>query len=137
MKLPAPRDQLGGCIWLPRILAKARMLQRGELPAEYEARFCQPTGVDGQFLSHFGLSREELLAVAGLPDQQVIEWFRSRTTGSREQIESWNHIAQNLGRPGYPMAERFPIAKATAYSHIDSRNMTTVFEVLEADETVS
>lgn len=32
------------------------------------------------------------------------------------------------------MAERFPIALATAYKHIDSRGMTTVFEVLEADE---
>lgn len=134
MKLPAPRAQLGGCIWLPRILAKARMLQRGELPAEYEARFCHPTGVDGQFISYFGLNREELLAVAGMSDQAVVEWFVAREAAAHKRIEEWNDIAINLGRPGYPMAERFPIAKATAYSHIDSREMTTVFEVLEADE---
>ena len=43
-------------------------------------------------------------------------------------------VAINLGRPGYPMAERFPVALATTYKHVDSHGLTTVFEVLEADE---
>ena len=43
-------------------------------------------------------------------------------------------MAVNLGRPGFPMADRFPVALASVYKHVDSRGLTTVFEVLEADE---
>lgn len=132
MKLPGPREQLAGCVWLPRILAKARLLQRSALPPDYEARFCHPTGVDGHFLSHFGLTKEDVLAAAPLPDTEVGSWFLSRSNS--EHIQEWNRIASNLGRPGFPMAERFPVALATVYKHVDARGLTTVFEVLEADE---
>jgi hypothetical protein len=73
MKLPPPTETLAGAVWLPRILAKARLLQRGVLPPDYEARFCHPNGVDGQFLSHFDLSREEVLSAAKLSDEEVAE----------------------------------------------------------------
>ena len=130
--IPAPREKLAGCIWLPRILVKARLLQRGELPTEYGARFCHPTGVDMQFLEHLGLSREDILAAAMLLDSEIPAWLESRVR--RERVEKWNHIALNLGRPGFPMAERLPVALATSYKHIDPQGKTTIFEVLEADE---
>lgn len=132
MKLPRPSEKLAGCVWLPRILSKARLWQSGALPQDYAANFCQPKGVDGLFLSHFGLSREDILSAAALSDERVSEWFLCRS--SAERVEQWNQIALNLGRPGYPMAERFPVALATTYKHVDSRGLTTVFEVLEADE---
>ncbi len=132
MKLPRPSETLAGCVWLPRILAKARLLQSGQLPEDYSARFCHPSGVDGVFLSHFGLSREDIVSAAAMSDDKAAEWFISRTRA--ERVEEWNQIAVNLGRPGYPMGERFPVALATTYKHVDSRGLTTVFEVLEADE---
>jgi len=132
MKLPRPSEKLAGCVWLPRILAKARLLRRGGLPEDYAARFCHPKGVDGVFLSHFGLSREAIVSAAALPDEKAAEWFAS--SNSAERLEQWNLIAVNLGRPGYPMAERLPVALATTYKHVDSSGLTTVFEVLEADE---
>ena len=132
MDIPRPREALAGCIWLPRILAKARMLKTGSLPPEYGARFCHPTGVDGCFLSHFGLTREEIVCLAELPDAEVAKRFTSRT--NPERIEQWNHIAVNLGRSGFPMAERLPVALATTYKHLDPRRISTVFEALEADE---
>jgi hypothetical protein len=52
----------------------------------------------------------------------------------RERIEEWNRIALNFGRPGFPMAERFTVAAATSYKHVYSPEMTTVFELLEADD---
>lgn len=130
--IPSPRDRLAGCIWLPRILAKARLLKAGRLAPEYDARFCHPSGVDGHFLSHFGLSREEIVGWAELPEAEVTHSFLSRT--SPERIEQWNQVAVNLGRPGFPMAERLPVAMATTYKHLDPRGITTVFEALEADE---
>jgi hypothetical protein len=60
INLPSPRATLGGCMWLPRIIAKARLLESGALPAEYADRFCHPTGVDAQFLRFFELNRRTL-----------------------------------------------------------------------------
>jgi hypothetical protein len=137
MILPAPRDQLAGCVWLARIVAKARLLQRGELPPDYAERFCCPTGVDRQFLTFFGLTREEILAIAARPDAEVIAWFLTRSPDPADRIAAWNRIAVNLGRPGFPLAERFVVAKTTSYRHIDSRGMTTVFELLEADDQLT
>jgi hypothetical protein len=137
MNLPSPRDQLAGCVWLARIVAKARLLQRGELPPGYAERFCHPTGVDRQFLSFFGLTQEEIVATAAQPDAAVIAWFLTRTPEVARRIEEWNHVAINMGRPGFPMAERFLVAKTTSYRHVDSRGMTTVFELLEADDKLS
>ena len=135
MKLPRPSKKLAGCVWLPRILAKARLLAQTALPPDYESRFCHPGGVDGIFLAYFGLDRDDIVAAAAQPDEAAARWFRNRTSESR--IEEWNTTALNLGRPGYPLAERFPVALATTYKHVDARGLTTVFEVLEADEKLS
>lgn len=134
MKLPPPLATLAGCVWLPRIIAKARALRRGELPPDYAARFCHPSGVDGQFLGHFQLSRDDILAAAALTDERVADWFLGRAPDAAERIRAWNELAPNLGRAGFPMAERFPVALATTYRHLAGRGLTTVFEVLAADE---
>jgi hypothetical protein len=137
MNIPAPQDRLADCVWLPRILAKARLLQRGELPPAYAGRFCHPSGVDAMFLGHFHLACDDILAAAAKSDNEVAAWFRSRPEGAAARVAQWNEMAVNLGRPGFPLAERFPIAKATVYKQVDSRGMTTVFELLEADDKLS
>lgn len=134
MTLPSPREKLAGCVWLPRILAKARLIRNGALEAAYASRFCHPTGVDGQFISFFQLTKEDLLVAGTGTDDEVAAWFTSRAAGSGSRIQEWNQMATNLGRPGFPMAERLPVALATVYGHLKDRNPETVFEVLEADE---
>lgn len=134
MNLPRPSEKLAGCVWLPRILGKARLLQQGALPPDYAVNFCHPKAVDGLFLSHFGLSREDVLSAAAMSDADAAQWFLSRAPDSARHIQEWNQIALNLGRPGYPLAERFAVALATTYKYVAARGLTTVFEVLEADE---
>ena len=134
MKLPRPSEKLAGCVWLPRILAKARLFQRGELPPDYAANFCHPKAVDGLFMSHFGLRREDILLAAGVSDEDAAKWFLSRTADSAKRIEEWNQTGLNLGRPGYPLADHFQVALKTTYKNVDARGLTTVFEVLAADE---
>ncbi|WP_338284998.1 DUF5069 domain-containing protein [Luteolibacter sp. LG18] len=132
MKLPSPYDTLAGCLWLPRILAKARLFRSGGLPAEYEPRFCHPVGVDGEFLKAFGLTKDEIVSAAAGTDEEAAAWFGGRL--AMERIEAWNHVARNLGRPGFPLEERLPIGKATVYAHLDTTGIETVFEVLVLDE---
>jgi hypothetical protein len=85
-------------------------------------------------MSHFGLSREDVLSAAALSDEDAAKWFLSHVPDCARRIMEWNRIALNLGRPGYPLAEHFRVALATTYKHVDSHDLTTVFEVLEADE---
>lgn len=134
--LPRPVGRLAGCVWLPRLIFKARQFAAGELSPEFAVRFCHPTGVDGQFLAFFHLTREEILAVSALDDAAVAEWFLSSAERSG-RIAEWNHVAVNLGRAGFPMAERLPVALEVVYPHVAHRNLQTVFEVLEADDALT
>ena len=134
MHLPSPHDRLADCVWLPRIIAKARLLKAGQLPPDYVSRFGHVSGVDGQFLSFFSLSAEQILSVCERRDEEIASWFTALSTATAERIQEWNHIGASLGLPGFPMAERFPIAMATVYKHLQGQPIKTVFEALEADE---
>jgi hypothetical protein len=133
MTLPRPTEKLVDCMWLPRILAKARLFAASELDEEYASRFCHVSGVDGQFIAFFDLTRENLLAVSSRSDEEAGDWFCSSSL-RESKIPEWNQIAVNLGRQGFPMAERLPVALSTTYGHLADRNLETVFQVLEADE---
>ena len=133
MNLPRPADQLADCVWLPRIIAKARHLAAGTLTDDYAARFGHASGVDGQFLSFFNLTKDDVVAIAGLRDDAIADWFRS-LSDRREGIPQWNHLASNPGRTGFPMAERLPVALTTTYRHLAPQTFATVFDVLDADE---
>ena len=115
-------------------MAKARLSIAGQLPPEYASRFGHPTGTDGQFLSFFQITKEDLLKICGRSDAAVAVWFLALPTVSPSRINEWNHLAVNLGRPGFPMAARLPIALATVYKHLAGGKYGTVFEILEADE---
>jgi uncharacterized protein DUF5069 len=137
INLPSPYERLADCVWLPRIIAKARLLINGSLAPEYEARFCHSSGVDGQFIAFFGLTRDDLLRIAPREDCGVEAWFKGLPGVSPSRIADWNHTAVNLGRPGFPMAERLPIGLASTYKHLGDINLETVFDVLVADEKIS
>ncbi|WP_269538624.1 DUF5069 domain-containing protein [Cerasicoccus fimbriatus] len=136
MKLPAPRDEQYGCIWLPRLREKARLFLAEELPAEYLRAFCLPPAVDGLFLTHFNTSKEAFLTACTLPEDAFEAWFLTLQDNSPEHIAAWNESVVNFGRPGYPMAERFPWAKENFYPNLAHLDLQTVFEALEYDEGI-
>jgi hypothetical protein len=135
--LPLPRQQLAGCFWLARLVVKARLYKARALPAEYANRFCHPTGVDHQFLSFFDLNRDSLLDAVNLDDSAFATWFLGQPQVTESRIADWNRLAVNLGRSGFPMAERLPVALSTSYKHLDSSGITSVFEAIEQDEQQS
>jgi hypothetical protein len=134
MVIPAPRDRLANCIWLPRIIAKARMLRVGQLPPEYAARFGAPSSVDEVFLAHFGITKDQIVAASNRPDGEVAAWFSSLPRATPQRVLGWNEIAVNLGKPGFPLEARFPIGLATTYAHIAHLKPESIFDMLEADE---
>ena len=134
MKLPPPEESLAGCVFLPRIIAKARGIKSGELPPEYAARFGSSDGVDGLFLNWFGIGAEQVLEAAVTRDAAVVQWFERLPGATPRRVQEWNHTAVNLGRPGFPLADRIPIGPTSKYRHLANRGIQTIFELLRADE---
>ena len=134
MKLPLPEAQLATCVFLPRIIAKARAFKAGALPEEYAVRFGEPDSVDGLFLAFFQLTVKQISDAAELSDAEIVNWFATLPSAGAQRIKEWNHIAMNLGRPGFPMADRLPIALCTKYRHLAGRGIETIFEMLNEDE---
>jgi hypothetical protein len=134
MKLPPPEEPLAGCMFLPRIIAKARAMRAGDLPPEYAVRFGAANGLDGLFLGFFGLSVDQVSEAALLDDAAVEKWFEDVPGVTAQRIREWNHTAVNLGRPGFPMADRLPIKPTSKYGHLADRGIETIFQMLNADE---
>ena len=132
--VPPPRTRLADCVWLPRILKKARLFREGLLPPEYAARFGVVDGVDRVFLTHFSLASDDILAVAPLADAEVITWFTTLASATPARIAEWNHIADNLGKPGFPLEARFPVGLATTYAHLAHRRPENILLMIEMDE---
>ncbi len=132
--LPSPRERLADCMWLPRFLAKARQMQAGELPPDYAARFCAPDSVDHYFLAHFALSKDDALDAVRLHPEAADfgAWFQRLPTAKPEHVAQWNALAEQLGRPGFPMAERFNQIRPTLYARLE--NVETIFDLIEGDE---
>ncbi|MDB6139650.1 MAG: hypothetical protein JWO94_2722 [Verrucomicrobiaceae bacterium] len=128
---------MAGCLWLPRIIAKARLLQADLLPDDYLLRFCAANGVDGMFLGFFGLTRDDILGIAPYTNRQVIAWFKALPAAKLSRIKKWNATAENFGRPGFPMTERLEYAKNHAYTHLDTSGVETIFGMIELDERIT
>lgn len=134
--LPSPRAELAGCCWLPRFVAKARQWQDGKLSAEYAARFCDHDSVDDHFLRFFEWSGAGLVdaAIRLRVDAELAAWFCAQPGIDAARIAAWNELAENLGRPGFPMAARLAEVLPGAYRHLDPAGVDSIFALLEADE---
>ncbi|HEY1792546.1 MAG TPA: DUF5069 domain-containing protein [Opitutaceae bacterium] len=134
MKISAPQAKLAGCVWVARIMDRARALRAGTLPGPYAARFCKPDSVDGLFLAHFSLTKEQVLGAADQGDAGVRRWFKGLPGVNPRSIRDWNRIAVNLGRPGFPMADRLQGALEGKYRRAAATRPRTIFQMLNADE---
>lgn len=138
MHLRRPTALLAGCVWLPRFIDKARHHLAGTLGEEYIRPFCHPLATDGVFLAHFGLAKEEIIAVIrdSQGDDAVVErWFLSRPSHTPERIAAWNELAPNIGKEGFPMRRGFLWALRHYYAGTapDPR-VDSVFTAIAFDE---
>ena len=119
----------------PRFVDKARAFLDGSLPREYRAVLGNRRGVDGQFLQHFELTKDGFLdAVREHGDDEAIErWFGGLEI-TPEQIEAWNRLAPELGRPGTAMADSFARARRLYPDTELDDDVDTVFEAICVDE---
>ena len=137
LRLPAPRETLEGCVWLPRFLAKARLLLADQLPPDYVERFGHPEGVDGHFFRFFGVGHEQMMdALRRNPDDRAFAaWFQTLPGIDAARVEAWNQFAERLGQPGHAMADRFRETLPKMAGRFDASKVHSIFDLITADET--
>jgi hypothetical protein len=135
--LRRPTDKLADCVWLPRLVDKARLYLRGALAEAFVQPFCHPLATDGLFLKHFALDKESLLAAvtAAADDVALAAWFTSQPQVTAHSIALWNELAPNLGKDGYPMRRAFlwALKRYAADRPIDPR-VDCIFAAIALDE---
>ena len=134
--LPTPRDTLDDCVWLPRFLAKARLLLADQLPPDYADRFGHPEGVDGCFFRFFGVTHEQMMDALrrDSTDDGFSGWFRSLPGIDEARIAAWNAFAETIGQPGQPMADRLAEVRPKMANRFDTLLVHSIFDLIVADE---
>lgn len=104
LRLPKPTDSLADCVWLPRFIAKVRHHAEGLLDGDYLLAFCHPRAVDGHFLRHFGLEKDDAISaiLRAKSDDTLEQWFTALPGVTKERIAAWNEFAPKIGSPGHP-----------------------------------
>ena len=134
--LPAPRETLDGCVWLPRFLAKARLLLADRLPPDYVERFGHPEGVDGNFFRFFGVTHEQMMDARRreASDAAFAAWFLALPGIDQARVQAWNRFAEALGQPGQPMADRLKETLPKMAGRFDTSEIRSIFDLITADE---
>ncbi len=93
----SPRDKLGGIVWLPRLIDKARADLAGTL-GEY--KFNCP--LDQGFFKFFGIEAGAFKeAVKAAPDDNaVLKWVISNTSRTPPEIDEFNTTLAKQGPGG-------------------------------------
>lgn len=132
-----PREMLAGCVWLARLADKVRLHHAGRLRDDHVGFLGHPRGVDGHFLRHFGLSRSTAFAaiIEAGDDAGVERWFLGHPNAFQEEIASWNLLAPNLGRTGFPGAKELQFVLLRVLEP-EARvpGISTLFEAIELDD---
>ena len=137
IQLRSPFETLAGCHHLARLTDKIRLHLAGQLPEDYERALFHARGVDGFFMNHFGLGKEELLAAvtsAQHDDAAMAAWFDSRVQRDEKLKQDWNELSVKLGKPGEPMHETLAWAKKKWGFPLDVPDLDSVFMCIEWDE---
>ncbi len=137
MRLRSPFERIAGCLWLARLTDKARLKSQGELPSDYMMLLGHPRGIDGCFLRHFELEKETTLeCLASLSDDSTVEhWFQSQPGVGNSSIRSWNHLAPNLGKSGWPGEENMPLVRERFFAGVQkAKHAKSFFELILIDE---
>jgi len=134
MKYPrSPKDQVGGIVYLGRMLDKIRLMAAGELHTELHANLGK--GFDERIATFLGVDYNAICAriVEGGSDEEVLEWcFQSGQRPNEEQIEIWNGF---MTKRGWHDELTETLIRRKKESSLENRNdIQTMFDYIDADE---
>jgi Domain of unknown function (DUF5069) len=127
----SPYDELDGLVLMPRTIDKLRALLPGGSPGGYWING-PIVGISGYLLQRLGISEADLAAAiaTAASDDEVATWIRERTDTSQYPL-----LNATLRRVEPKHAEDPAVfAKIYAETLAQHPELTTVFEIMEADD---
>lgn len=129
----SPRDQLGGLVYLPRLLDKIRLHLRGQLDEDYRENFGADDALDGMLASFLLLTHAAIIerVSEGGSDDEILAWcFAKGLRPNEAQIFIWNAFAEKLG---------WHDGAARTVTRVNARlgaagRLKTIFDCIDADE---
>lgn len=134
MKYPrSPKDQVGGLVYLGRMLDKIRLMAAGELHPELHANLGK--GFDERIMTFLGVDYDAIRTrtLHGGTDEDVLEWCCQK--GNRpnaEQIEIWNAFMVKRGWNDDLSETLIRRKKESSFENRD--DIQTMFAYIDADE---
>lgn len=105
----SPKDKLGGMIWLPRMIDKARATIDGTAGA-YQYNCI----MDARLFTFLGITAETMLEAVktARDDNAVMEWIKSHTPPrSSAAVEVFNNMMTSLAPTSPEMIKRFEASR--------------------------
>lgn len=131
----SPREMTGGMMYFPRMLDKIRLLERGELAADYHANLGRPKTADGactNFLRiNYGVLRQRVLQ--GGTDEEILDWCYTNGRRLNEgDLQVWNGFISKLGWNDFAS----PLLEEGKQTHgiSDRTDIATITEFIDFDE---
>jgi gluconokinase len=132
--LRSPHDKVGRIILFGRMLDKARLKARGELPADFNCGDAVTLQFDSRCCRFLGVPYADIVAraAAGGCDEEVLAWAEARgTPHTDEDCIIWNRFVSKLGWRDDRTAVLRP--RAVEYGLPDARP-ETLCELFDIDE---
>lgn len=134
MKYPrSPKAQVGGIVYLGRMLDKIRLMATGELHSDLHANLGK--GFDERITSFLGVGYDAIKArtLQGGTDEEVLEWCcQNGVRPTEEQIEIWNSF---MTKRGWNDELVETLARRKRESGFENRDdIQTMFNYIDADE---
>ena len=101
----SPKDKLGGIIWLPRMIDKARATADGTA-GDYQYNCI----MDSRLFKFLGVAPEAMLEAVknAKDDNAVMEWIKANTSPrSSAAVEEFNNMMTSLSPTSPDMIKRF------------------------------
>ena len=134
MKYPrSPKDQVGGIVYLGRMLDKIRLMAAGELHSDLHANLGK--GFDERITSFLGADYNAICArtLQGGTDDEVLEWCcQNGKRPNEEQIEIWNAFMTKRGWNDELSETLIRRKKESSFENRD--DIQTMFAYIDADE---
>lgn len=129
----SPYDREGGLIYLPRMLDKIRMHQRGELPEDYHANL--GGGFDKRLCDFLHVRFEDVAGRVALggSDEEVLAWcMENGRQPTAEDIHLWNEFLRKCGWKD-AMSARLR-TRLEGLGMADRTDVLTMLDLIEVDE---
>lgn len=129
----SPYEKEGDLVWVPRMLDKARLMQRGELAEDYQPNLGK--GHDGRCCQFLRVDYEDIKrqVVEEKSDAEILSWcFENGRRPDELDTELWNGFMAKLGWAD--RASEFLAKRKQDYGMEDRDDIQTLFQLMDADE---